>query len=347
MTTSTERLCEWDSLPNPRFNLYTIGNSSEVIPGVIRPLIAGLFQRIDAGSARAIAEQLDLLDVVPCLPPPHANWVGVIGGRAALSITWFATLMGAWQLGEGGGAWDQYLSATDGHDVSSQRLDDEERTRRTAAQVKALRDSLPAIAAKDREEVEALAARERPRDWSGMDAAALWAYVNELRAQVTEAAANHLHVSMGAGDYTDLLNKLGYDAQERIIADEVYFPTIGSSQTDPQTGFADWIQDFPNPSDFYLLMDARAIQPTNNQNFSKVDDPFIQRQLNRLNPVPATELDSVADEWSALDQYTARRAYVVVYGEETMPKFYSDKLDFDAALFHPTYLNDWTSLQLK
>jgi peptide/nickel transport system substrate-binding protein len=147
--------------------------------------------------------------------------------------------------------------------------------------------------------------------------------------------------------YTDLLNKLGYDATERIIADEVYFPTIGSAETDPQTGFADWIQDFPNPSDFYLLMDGRAIQPTNNQNFSKVNDPHIQAELNRLNPVPATELDSVADQWSALDQYTAQRAYVVVYGTETMPRFFSDRLNFDAAIFHPTYLNDWTSLQLK
>jgi peptide/nickel transport system substrate-binding protein len=147
--------------------------------------------------------------------------------------------------------------------------------------------------------------------------------------------------------YTDLLNKLGYDATERIIADEVYFPTIGSAQTDPQTGFADWIQDFPNPSDFYLLMDARAIQPTNNQNFSKVDDPHIQAELRRLNPVPATKLDSVADEWSALDQYTARRAYVVVYGTETMPKFFSDRMNFDSAVFHPTYLNDWSTLQAK
>jgi peptide/nickel transport system substrate-binding protein len=147
--------------------------------------------------------------------------------------------------------------------------------------------------------------------------------------------------------YTDLLNKLGYKAQERIIADEVYFPTIGNAKTDPQTGFADWIQDFPNPSDFYLLMDGRAIQPTNNQNFSKVDDPHIQAQLKRLNPVPATRLDSVADEWSALDRYVASRAYVAVYGSESMPRFFSDRIDFDAAIFHPTYLNDWTSLQLK
>jgi peptide/nickel transport system substrate-binding protein len=147
--------------------------------------------------------------------------------------------------------------------------------------------------------------------------------------------------------YTDLLNKLGFDAQEKIIADEVYFPTIGNSKTDPQTGFADWIQDFPNPSDFYLLMDGRSIQPTNNQNFSKVNDPHIQAALRTLNPVPATQLESVADQWSTLDQYTARNAYVAAYGAETEPKFFSDRLNFDTAIFHPTYLNDWSSLQLK
>ena len=147
--------------------------------------------------------------------------------------------------------------------------------------------------------------------------------------------------------YTDLLNEIGFDATERIIADEVYFPTIGNAKTDPQTGFADWIQDFPNPSDFYLLMDGRSIQPTNNQNFSKVNDPRIQSELARLNSVPVTDLDSVADEWAALDEYTAERAYVAAYGAETHPKFFSDRLDFDAAIFHPTYLNDWTSLRFK
>ncbi|HEU4722945.1 MAG TPA: ABC transporter substrate-binding protein [Gemmatimonadaceae bacterium] len=147
--------------------------------------------------------------------------------------------------------------------------------------------------------------------------------------------------------WTDLLNEIGFDASERIIADEVYFPTIGSAETDPQTGFADWIQDFPNPADFYLLMDGRSIQPTNNQNFSKVNDPFIQRELNRLNKVPTAELESVAEDWARLDVYTARRAYVAAYGAELHPKFYSDRIDFDAAIFHPTYLNDWTSLRLK
>ena len=91
--------------------------------------------------------------------------------------------------------------------------------------------------------------------------------------------------------YTDVLNKLGFKAKSKIIADAQYFPTIGNLKLNPQTGFADWNQDFPNPSDFYLLMDKNTIQPTNNQNFSQVDDPHIQSELAALNPVPADKLE--------------------------------------------------------
>ncbi len=59
-----------------------------------------------------------------------------------------------------------------------------------------------------------------------------------------------------------VLNQIGFKATEKIIADAQYFPTIGNLKTNPQTGFADWNQDFPNPIDFYLLIDAKAIQPT-------------------------------------------------------------------------------------
>jgi peptide/nickel transport system substrate-binding protein len=146
--------------------------------------------------------------------------------------------------------------------------------------------------------------------------------------------------------YTSVLNQIGFKATPKIISDSIYFPTIGNAATNPQTGFADWIQDFPNPSDFYLLMDGRTIQPTNNQNFSMVDDPHIQRELARLNRVPATKLDSVAGEWRALDQYVARKAYVAVFGSEEVPKFLSDRIDFDTAVFHPLYFNDWSTWQL-
>lgn len=147
--------------------------------------------------------------------------------------------------------------------------------------------------------------------------------------------------------YTSVLNEIGFKATPKIISDSVYFPTIGNASTNPQTGFADWIQDFPNPSDFYLLLDARSIQPTNNENYGLVDDPHIQQELAKLNKVPATKLSSVAGEWSALDEYVAKKAYVASFGSEEVPKFFSDRIDFGSAVFHPLYLNDWSTWELK
>jgi peptide/nickel transport system substrate-binding protein len=147
--------------------------------------------------------------------------------------------------------------------------------------------------------------------------------------------------------YTEVLNKIGFKATPKIISDSVYFPTIGNAKTAAQTGFADWLQDFPNPSDFYLLMNGKSIQPVNNQNFSNVNDPHVQAELAKLDAVPATKLDSVSGEWKALDQYVAGKAYVATYGSEELPKFLSTRIDFGSAVFHPLYLNDWSTWQLK
>jgi peptide/nickel transport system substrate-binding protein len=146
--------------------------------------------------------------------------------------------------------------------------------------------------------------------------------------------------------YTSVLNQIGFKATPKIISDSVYFPTIGNANTHAQTGFADWLQDFPNPSDFYLLMNAKSIQPVNNENFSNVNDPHIQGELAKLDAVPATKLDSVKGEWQALDQYVAKKGYQAVYGSEELPKFMSTRIDFGSAVFHPLYLNDWSTWQL-
>jgi peptide/nickel transport system substrate-binding protein len=147
--------------------------------------------------------------------------------------------------------------------------------------------------------------------------------------------------------YTDVLNQIGFKAKSKIIADAQYFATIGNAKSEPQTGFADWNQDFPNPSDFYLLMDANSIQPTNNENFSQVNDPHIQSELKVLNAVPADKLDTVADRWQKLDEYLAQKAYIAAYGQEKQPMFFSNRIDFGSAVFSPLYGNDWSSVALK
>ena len=147
--------------------------------------------------------------------------------------------------------------------------------------------------------------------------------------------------------YTSVLNSLGFKTTEKLTARPVYFTTIGNTKLNPQTGFADWQQDFPNPIDFYLLLDGRSIQPVNNQNFSLVNDPHVQSELTALDKVPAGQLQSVASRWQSLDTYVAQKAYEAVFGYNLSPQFFSTRLNFQSAIFHPVYFSDFTSWQLK
>jgi peptide/nickel transport system substrate-binding protein len=147
--------------------------------------------------------------------------------------------------------------------------------------------------------------------------------------------------------YTSYLNQLGFHATQKVIADATYWATIGNLKNNPQTGFADWNQDFPNPIDFYLLLSGQAILPTNNQNFGQVNDPTINSEVKTLGAVPTSDLNSVKSKWESLDQYTAKKAYTAVFGYQTFPEFTSNRINFSALVFHPVYGWDWSSFQLK
>ncbi|MFZ1927305.1 MAG: ABC transporter substrate-binding protein [Solirubrobacteraceae bacterium] len=147
--------------------------------------------------------------------------------------------------------------------------------------------------------------------------------------------------------YTSMLNEIGFKATEKIVADAQYYATVGNLSNKAQTGFLSYSQDFPNPLDFYQLLDAKSILPTENHNLSQVNDPHIQSELASLGPVPSSQLSSVVPRWQALDEYTAKQAYLAVSGYEEVPKFFSNRINFGAAVFHPVYGNDWSSLELK
>lgn len=147
--------------------------------------------------------------------------------------------------------------------------------------------------------------------------------------------------------YVRLLNRLGYRATERLVPPSEYFQTVGSPVTSPQTGLAKWFNDFPNPSDFYTVLDARSIGTPDSANLGRVSDLFIQHQLDALNLVPATDLGSVADDWKDLDEYTATKAYLAVFGAQRVPKLMSERIDFDSAVVHPLFLSDWSSWSRK
>ncbi|HXV53108.1 MAG TPA: hypothetical protein VD765_07775, partial [Solirubrobacterales bacterium] len=133
-----------------------------------------------------------------------------------------------------------------------------------------------------------------------------------------------------------------------ILDGGVYFQTIGNEKTAPQTGFSNWFADFPHPLNFYFLVDGDTIQPTNNQNFGNVDDKKINDEIDRLSASTET-LQSHAADWAELDRYLVSppQSYIAPYGHRKLSKFMSERMDYDAAVFHPVYFNDYSTWALK
>jgi peptide/nickel transport system substrate-binding protein len=144
------------------------------------------------------------------------------------------------------------------------------------------------------------------------------------------------------------LNAIGFKATLKTIADAQYFSTIETLKNHPQAGFADWQQDFPNPTDFYQnTVDANSIAPVGNPNYAEVNDPHIQSELKTLYAVPAAQLSGAAAKWEALDRYVAQKAYLPVYGYQYSPEFVSNRIDISKLVFTQLYGPDYTSLALK
>jgi peptide/nickel transport system substrate-binding protein len=161
----------------------------------------------------------------------------------------------------------------------------------------------------------------------------VWGNNEENTAAVTEA-------------YADMLNEIGLNATPKVVDGGVYFQTIGNQQTEAQTGFANWFQDFPHPLNFLFLIDGDSIQATNNQNFGNVSIPEVNRELDELRS--ETDLQSVTDRYAEIDNTLAEDAAIAPYGHRKLATFFSDRMDFEnCRLVHPLYQNDYSSWCLK
>lgn len=146
--------------------------------------------------------------------------------------------------------------------------------------------------------------------------------------------------------YTKLLNRLGFRARLAYAQSARDFGVHRNQRSEPQTGFDSWFNDFPNPTDFYSVLNASEIGGPNGLNRGRVNDVFIQQQLQKLMLVPAQSLDSVAGDWNDLDRYSAQKAYLAVIGTQQVPKLMSARVDFNAAVIHLLFLSDWSTWSL-
>jgi peptide/nickel transport system substrate-binding protein len=149
--------------------------------------------------------------------------------------------------------------------------------------------------------------------------------------------------------YADVLNEIGLEAETKIVSGETYFTTIGDRSVKPQTGWANWFQDYPHPADFIdILLNPNNVVDTGNNNYSyNADDKEFAERIEAANQEPELT-DEAKEKWAARDLEAQRKAYWAIYGNRKQTTFFSERMDFENCKgIHATYTHDWSKFCLK
>jgi peptide/nickel transport system substrate-binding protein len=143
--------------------------------------------------------------------------------------------------------------------------------------------------------------------------------------------------------YADTLNQIGLNAELRNIPAEEYFVTIGTRKNRPQTGWANWYQDYPHPSDFIdILLNPDNVVDVGNNNYTyNANDKKLADMINELNREPELT-DDVIKRWGEVDRYIQEQAYWAIYGNRKQTTFFSERMDFENCTGeHPVWTHHW------
>ena len=143
-----------------------------------------------------------------------------------------------------------------------------------------------------------------------------------------------------------VLNRIGFVASQKVVTASSYWTTIGRRKTRAQIGFADWVQDFPHPLDWFGLLDGRAITPTHNSNYANFDVRWANRAIEALRREPY--LTSAVDEsWASLDRRVMRLAPWAPFLDQEGTDFFSARVVLGCYVNNVLYEFDYASICVK
>jgi peptide/nickel transport system substrate-binding protein len=140
-----------------------------------------------------------------------------------------------------------------------------------------------------------------------------------------------------------VLHQIGFHVTERVVTAGSYWTTIGNEKTKAQIGFANWVQDYPHPLDWFELLDGRTITPTHNSNYANFDVDRVNRQIDRLT-LPKKLTRAVNERWAALDRRVMRLAPWVPFLNQQGTDFFSARVDLGCYVNNVLYEFDYASI---
>jgi peptide/nickel transport system substrate-binding protein len=147
--------------------------------------------------------------------------------------------------------------------------------------------------------------------------------------------------------YQDVLKKLGFDAELKVLSPDNYFTVITNSSTpELDTGWANWFLEYPSPAGFFgPLLSEESIAPTEGTNLPRFADPTLSKKIAKLAEEPVGPRQEA--EYAQLDQEFMEEAPLAPYGTSTASTFVSEDIDLEKVVFTPSFGQDLASFEFR
>jgi len=145
-------------------------------------------------------------------------------------------------------------------------------------------------------------------------------------------------------DYLVLvLKQIGLNASPKVVTAGSYWTTIGEEKTRAQIGFANFVQDYPHPLDWFALLDGGSITPTHNSNYANFDLGWADREIGSLTR-QARLTPAVDRSWAALDRKVMSRAPWAPFLNQEEADFFSARVVLGCYVNNVLYEFDYASI---
>ncbi|HKZ15434.1 MAG TPA: ABC transporter substrate-binding protein [Solirubrobacterales bacterium] len=183
----------------------------------------------------------------------------------------------------------------------------------------------------------------KPYPYNMKKARALIAAADPKERDVTVWSYNLDPNKQAAEYYEGVLRELGFHPTLKTVAGANYTTVIGNESTpNLDTGIANWYLDYPHPNDYFgPQLSGASITPTVDSNYSRFNDPQINRQIAKLDREPLGPSQEAG--YAQLDREVMRQAPWAPFGSLALTTFVSDDIDLGKLIVSPVYGQDLAS----
>ena len=156
--------------------------------------------------------------------------------------------------------------------------------------------------------------------------------------KVTVYTISDVAVELETGEYLQgQLNKIGFKAQLKLLADANYFTIMGNQATKAQIGDDNWIEDYPYPTDWFnILQNGENITQVHNNNYSNVNVQSINSAIDHYGHLPPSQALSPSTNaaWAKIDhELMVKYASTAPYLNPIVTSFFSPQVSLSCDVF--------------